>query len=219
MAALPDGLETVVADRGARLSRGERQRIVLAGALLRRPALLVLDQATGPFDATAEREVAAALRSLRGRTTIVAVTHRKGLMKAADRIVLLANGRGGAAGTWPELAPRLADGHNRRDADSGGRSQAEGAPHPATVTSSAFPGRPPWRDPARSRARPPTRSSPTVRQCRSSSLIVPRPAAAEPVCYDSGHDTARRRTHRGGRNRPFRPPVADRHHDRPAPDP
>ena len=79
----------------------------------------------------AEREVAAALRSLRGRTTIVAVTHRTVLMAAADRIVLLENGRVAAAGTWPELAPRLAEGHNRRDADPGGRLQAEGAPHPA----------------------------------------------------------------------------------------
>ena len=131
MAALPDGLDTVVADRGARLSGGERQRIVLAGALLCRPALLVLDEATGQLDAAAEREVAAALRSLRGRTTIVAVTHRPALMAAADRIVLLENGRVAAADTWPELAPRLARGHDRRDADPGGRSQAEGAPQPA----------------------------------------------------------------------------------------
>ena len=122
VAALPDGLETVVADRGARLSGGERQRILLAGALLRRPALLVLDEATGQLDAAAERKVAASLLSLRGRMTIIAVTHRTALMAAADRIVLLENGRVAAAGTWPELAPRLAEGHNRRDTDPGGRS-------------------------------------------------------------------------------------------------
>ena len=98
-----DGLETVVADAARGWRGGERQRIVLAGALLRRPALLVPDEATGQLDVAAEREVAAALRSLRRRTTIVAVTHRTALMAATDRILLLQNGRVAAAGTWPEL--------------------------------------------------------------------------------------------------------------------
>ena len=90
---LPDGLETVVGDRGVRLSGGERQRIVLARALLRNPALLLLDEATGQLDADAERRVLETLRSLRGQTTVVAVTHRPAVMAAADRVVLLEAGR------------------------------------------------------------------------------------------------------------------------------
>ena len=102
---LPDGLETVAGDRGARLSGGERQRIVLARALLREPALLVIDEATSQLDADTERRVLAGLRSLRGRVTIVAVTHRPAVLAAADRAILLKSGRVAAAGTWRELAP------------------------------------------------------------------------------------------------------------------
>ena len=108
VAALPHGLETVVGDRGARLSGGERQRIVLARALLREPALLLLDEATSQLDAGSEREVLTALRSLRDRTTVVAVTHRPAVMQMADLVVLLQAGRVAATGTWRELAPRLA---------------------------------------------------------------------------------------------------------------
>ena len=107
VAGLPDGLETVVGDRGARLSGGERQRIVLARALLREPALLLLDEATSQLDATTERQVVEGLRSLRGRTTMVAVTHRPRVMAAADHVVLLEAGRVEAAGTWRELRARI----------------------------------------------------------------------------------------------------------------
>ena len=93
VAALPDGLETVAGDRGGRLSGGERQRIVLARALLREPALLLLDEATGQLDADAERRVLATLRSLRFRTTVVAVTHRESVLEAADDVVRLEAGR------------------------------------------------------------------------------------------------------------------------------
>ena len=107
VAALPDGLDTVAGDRGARLSGGERQRIALARALLREPELLVLDEATGQLDAAAERKVAASLRSLRGRMTIIAVTHHPALLGVADRVVLLESGRVAAAGTPREMAPLL----------------------------------------------------------------------------------------------------------------
>ena len=108
VAALPEGLATVAGDRGARLSGGERQRVVLARALLREPALLLLDEATGQLDAGTEERVVSALRSLRGRTTIVAVAHRPALMEAADRIVVLESGRVAAVGDWRALGPRLA---------------------------------------------------------------------------------------------------------------
>ena len=103
----PLSLDTVVGDRGGRLSGGERQRIALARALVRAPALLVLDEATSQLDADAERCIVAALRELRGRTTIVAVAHRPALMEAADRIVLLESGRVAAVGSWRDLGSRL----------------------------------------------------------------------------------------------------------------
>ena len=108
VADLPDGLDTVAGDRGARLSGGERQRIVLARALLRRPALLVLDEATGQLDADVEGQVAAGLRSLRDTTTIVAVTHRPALLAAADHVVVLEAGRVAVDGPPRETAPLLA---------------------------------------------------------------------------------------------------------------
>ena len=104
VAALPDGLDTVTGDRGGRLSGGERQRIALARALMRRPALLVLDEATGQLDAENERRILEALESLRGRTTVVAIAHRPALLEAADGIVRLESGRVAATGSWRELA-------------------------------------------------------------------------------------------------------------------
>ncbi len=103
VAALPDGLDTVAADRGGRLSGGERQRIALARALMRRPALLVLDEATSQLDAENERRILDALESLRGRTTVVAIAHRPALLEAADGIVRLESGRVAATGSWREL--------------------------------------------------------------------------------------------------------------------
>ena len=109
VAALPEGLDTVAGDRGGRLSGGQRQRIVLARALLREPALLLLDEATGQLDADTERRLLETLRSLRSRTTIVAVTHRPAVLEAADRVVRLEAGRVAAGGAPPEPAsPRAA---------------------------------------------------------------------------------------------------------------
>ena len=104
VAALPDGLDTVTGDRGGWLSGGERQRIALARALIREPALLVLDEATSQLDAENERRILAVLKSLRGRMTVVVVAHRPVLLEGADRVVLLRSGRVAASGAWRELA-------------------------------------------------------------------------------------------------------------------
>ena len=125
----PLGLDTVVGDRGGRLSGGERQRIALARALVRKPALLVLDEATSQLDTDAERRIVAALRALRGRTTVVAVAHRPALMEAADRIVLLESGRVAAVGSWRDLKPRLTGG---AASSYRGRSPAPACPDGAT---------------------------------------------------------------------------------------
>lgn len=97
---LPQGLETVVGDRGARLSGGERQRIVLARAWLRRPALLVLDEATASLDGETEAVVARALTGLRGKCTVLVVAHRPSTVQTADHVLLLEQGRLVAAGSW-----------------------------------------------------------------------------------------------------------------------
>lgn len=92
VARLPEGVDTVVGDRGSRLSGGERQRIALARALLRRPTLLVLDEATGQLDAETEEQVAAMLRRLDERTTVVAIAHQPAIFAVADRVVTVDGG-------------------------------------------------------------------------------------------------------------------------------
>ena len=104
---LPQGLDTVVGDRGSRLSGGERQRIALAQALLRKPALFVLDEATGHLDARSEEHVLATLASRPAGMTVVAMTHRPAPARHADRVVLLEAGQVSAVRRWSELAPEL----------------------------------------------------------------------------------------------------------------
>ncbi len=98
VAALPDGLDTLVGERGQALSAGERQRVAIARALLTDPAVLVLDEATSALDAATEAHVVAAYREvMRGRTTVL-ITHREELMRAADRVVAVEGGRVVGAG-------------------------------------------------------------------------------------------------------------------------
>lgn len=104
--ALPDGLNTVVGDRGALISGGERQRLSLARALLRRPRLLILDEATGALDAENEGRILEALNALRGTITIVLITHRLALTRAADMIHVIEDGRMVESGAWHTLQQR-----------------------------------------------------------------------------------------------------------------
>lgn len=89
VAALPDGVRHVVGERGGTLSGGQRQRIMIARALVNRPRLLVLDEATSALDAEAEAAICATLARLRGRLTIVAITHREAMARIADRVYRL----------------------------------------------------------------------------------------------------------------------------------
>ena len=98
---LPRGLDTVVGDRGVLLSDGQRQRVALARALLRRPALLVLDEATAALDGPTERALWGALRA-DGRT-ILLVAHRASSLEFANRVAVLDEGRVVAVGTHAEL--------------------------------------------------------------------------------------------------------------------
>jgi ABC-type multidrug transport system fused ATPase/permease subunit len=99
---LPRGLDEVVGERGVTLSGGQRQRLALARALLRRPGLLMLDDATSAVDATIEREILDGLRSALHATTLI-VAHRVSTIALADRVLFLDRGRIAAAGTHDEL--------------------------------------------------------------------------------------------------------------------
>jgi ATP-binding cassette subfamily C protein len=103
---LPAGLDTIVGDRGARVSGGERQRIALARALLRAPELLVLDEATSSLDTEHELAIRNALAVLHGRITLLVIAHRLSTVRHADSIVVLDRGRVVETGTWEELSER-----------------------------------------------------------------------------------------------------------------
>jgi ATP-binding cassette, subfamily B, bacterial len=99
VAALPDGLDTVVGERGYRLSGGERQRLTIARLLLARPRVVILDEATAHLDSTPEAAVQAALG---GRTAVV-IAHRLSTVQTADLILVIEDGRVVERGTHTDL--------------------------------------------------------------------------------------------------------------------
>jgi ATP-binding cassette subfamily B protein len=103
IAGLPDGYDTVVGERGYRLSGGERQRIAIARVILKDPQILVLDEATSHLDSLSEALIQEALqRVMKGRTSLV-IAHRLSTILAADKILVMENGRLAESGTHTEL--------------------------------------------------------------------------------------------------------------------
>jgi ATP-binding cassette subfamily B protein len=101
--SLPDGLDTVVGDRGYRLSGGEKQRVALARLLLKAPTVVILDEATAHLDSESEAAVQRALQTaLTGRTSLV-IAHRLSTIRDADQILVIDNGRVAERGSHAEL--------------------------------------------------------------------------------------------------------------------
>jgi len=100
---LPHGLDTTVGDRGILLSHGQRQRIALARALLRKPGLLILDEATSSLDLENEKRILDAIERLKGRATVLLIAHRISAIQRAEMIYLIENGRVAESGDWEGL--------------------------------------------------------------------------------------------------------------------
>ncbi|HYO40179.1 MAG TPA: ABC transporter ATP-binding protein [Nocardioidaceae bacterium] len=123
VAALPSGLDTRLGERGTTLSGGQRQRLSLARALVRRPRLLVMDDATSAVDPEVEARILAALREQGNGSTVLVVAYRKATIALADEVVYLEGGLVADQGTHAELLernPGYADLVNAYEQDAGG---------------------------------------------------------------------------------------------------
>jgi ATP-binding cassette subfamily B protein len=102
--SFPEQLDTIVGDRGVKLSGGQRQRIAIARAILKDPAILVLDEATSSLDARSERLVQEALEKLMENRTTIIIAHRLSTIRKADRILVIKEGRIAESGSHRELS-------------------------------------------------------------------------------------------------------------------
>lgn len=106
---LPDGIETHVGERGAKISGGQRQRLGIARALFTQPHLLVLDEATSALDGETEASISDAIHALRGSTTVVIIAHRLSTVRNVDKVVYLSDGKILATGTFEEVRKAVPD--------------------------------------------------------------------------------------------------------------
>lgn len=109
VAGLPQGVDTPVGERGARISGGQRQRLGIARAMFTKPHLLVLDEATSSLDGQTEVSISAAIHAMRGSTTVVMIAHRLSTVRNADIVVYMSAGRVMAIGTFEEVRRAVPD--------------------------------------------------------------------------------------------------------------
>lgn len=107
--SLNEGLETLVGEYGLGLSGGQRQRLGIARALLTKPRLIILDEATSSLDAQTESEINQAIYSLKGSVTVVLIAHRLSTARHADKVAYLANGKIEALGSFEEVRRLIPD--------------------------------------------------------------------------------------------------------------
>jgi ATP-binding cassette subfamily B protein len=103
IAAMPNGYDTVVGERGLKLSGGEKQRVAIARTLLKNPAILILDEATSALDSATERDIQAALDRISTDRTTLVIAHRLSTIVGADQILVMEDGRVRERGTHEEL--------------------------------------------------------------------------------------------------------------------
>jgi ATP-binding cassette subfamily B protein len=100
---LPKKYDTIIGERGARLSGGQKQKIAIARALLKNPEILIMDEATSALDANTENIIGQVINTLAKAKTIIVIAHRFSTIKNADKIVYLSGGRVAESGTLDEL--------------------------------------------------------------------------------------------------------------------
>ena len=131
IALLPEGYATLLGERGAKLSTGQRQRISLARALVKQPQLLILDEPTASLDGDTERRVLENLRSWAQGRLVFLVTHRLATVRHATKILVLADGCITEQGTHEELLARSGRYLRMLEQGASGAHSAAGRPHPS----------------------------------------------------------------------------------------